>query len=280
MKKAIKKIIQVLKAKEMVPIIRNVPDSKLLEDKVALIIGGSGGIGMAVAKKIYDAGAKIIIAGTNEKKLSMCRDKIIGECVQEDRLKFIVINLENVAGFETDIKKAVALYSGHPIDILVNAAGVINKHDFFNTTEEEYERIMDINVKGVFFMSQIVGKHMIESNVKGHILNISSASALRPAWTPYQMSKWAIRGFTMGLADTLLPHGIVVNAIGPGPTATCMLGKASGESIYNRNNPSERYATPEEIADLSLYLVSSMGDLVVGDTFYITGGGGTISYHR
>lgn len=73
---------------------------------------------------------------------------------------------------------------------------------------------------------------LIYSNkIKGHILNVSSSSALRPAWTPYQMSKWSIRGFTMGLADLLMPYGIVVNAIAPGQTATPMLGKKT-EIIY------------------------------------------------
>ena len=78
---------------------------------------------------------------------------------------------------------------------------------FLNMTEKEYESIMDINAKGTFFMSQAVGRYMIEKSIKGHILNITSSSALRPAWTAYEMSKWAVKGFTLGLADALLPYG-------------------------------------------------------------------------
>lgn len=125
---------------------------------------------------------------------------------------------------------------------------------------------MDINAKGSFFMSQAVGRFVIENRIKGHILNVTSSSALRPAWTPYQMSKWAVRGFTMGLADKLLPYGIIVNAIAPGPTATPMLGKQEGDSIYNDSNPSGRYAMPEEIASLAAIMVSDMGNMIVGDT--------------
>ena len=121
---------------------------------------------------------------------------------------------------------------------------------------------------------------MIDNKIQGHILNISSSSALRPAWTPYQMSKWSIRGFTQGLADTLLPYGIVVNAIGPGQTATKMLGMEENDSIYNATNPVGRYAMPEEIANLALLMVGKTGDLIIGETFYITGGSGSISMHR
>ena len=147
-------------------------------------------------------------------------------------------------------------------------------------TEAEYDSIMDINAKGTYFMSQAVGKHMIEKKVRGHILNVASSSALRPAWTPYQMSKWAVRGLTLGLADVLLPYGIVVNAIAPGPVATPMLGKFEGDSIYNETSPSGRYAMPEEIAQLAVFMVSHLGDLIVGDTFYMTGGSGTITLHN
>lgn len=173
----------------------------------------------------------------------------------------------------------VEKFEENRIDILVNSAGIVAKHNFLETTEEEYDSIMNINAKGTFFISQEIGKYMIKNKIKGHILNVSSSSALRPAWTPYQMSKWAIRGFTLGLADTLLPYGITVNAIAPGPVATQMLGKKEGDSIYNEFSPSGRYALPSEIAELALFMVSDLGNLIIGDTFYITGGSGTISYH-
>lgn len=129
-------------------------------------------------------------------------------------------------------------------------------------------------------MSQAVSQFMIEKKSKGHILNITSSSALRPAWTPYQMSKWAIKGFTLGLADTLIPYGIIVNAIAPGPTATPMLNKQEGDSIYEPYTPARRYATPEELGSLAVFMVSSAGDMIVGDTVYMTGGSGTITLHH
>ena len=176
------------------------------------------------------------------------------------------------------IRSAAELFPENRIDILVNCAGVINHSRFEEISEEEYDSIMDINTKGTFFMCQAMGKFMIDRHIKGHILNVSSSSALRPAWTPYQMSKWAVRGFTLGLADTLLPYGIIVNAIAPGPVATKMLGKSETDNIDNPSCPIGRYALPGEIASLATFMVSDLGDMIVGDTFYMTGGSGTIRY--
>ena len=85
------------------------------------------------------------------------------------------------------VKEAEALFEENRIDILVNSAGVVVKHDFWGIDEKEYDRIMDTNAKGTFFMSQAVGKAMIEKQIKGHILNVTSSSALRPAWTNVKM---------------------------------------------------------------------------------------------
>ena len=275
-KKTVKKIANLVKSPKLVPIVQTVPDSELLKGKVALITGGSGGIGMAITARFLAAGAKVIIVGTNDEKLARCCAQLGGE----ENVKSIKMDARNVSEYASMVERALKLFPEARIDILVNSAGVVNKGGFFEITEEEYDRVMDINVKGVFFACQAVSRYMIDNKIKGHILNISSSSALRPAWTPYQMSKWSIRGFTQGLADTLLPHGIVVNAIGPGQTATRMLGMEDNESIYNGSNPCGRYATPEEIANLALFMVGQTGDLIIGETFYITGGSGSISMHR
>lgn len=89
-----------------------------------------------------------------------------------------------------------------------------------------------------------------------------------------------MKGFTLGLTDMMIPHGIVVNAIAPGPTATPMLGKYEGDSIYEPYTPSRRYAMPEEIASLAVFMVSDAGNMIVGDTFYMTGGSGTLTLHH
>ena len=274
LKNAVHTLIQMGKEEKIQPIIVPVEKEKLLDGKVALITGGTSGIGLAVAQAFQNAGAKVIITGTNQQKLEITLKKMGGGG------KGLLIDVRDTEHLPDKVKEAEALFEENRIDILVNSAGVVVKHDFWGIDEKEYDRIMDTNAKGTFFMSQAVGKAMIEKQIKGHILNVTSSSALRPAWTPYQMSKWAVRGLTLGLADTLLPYGIVVNAIAPGPTATPMLGKTEGSSISEPNNPSKRYAMPEEIASMAVYMVSDAGRMIVGDTVYMTGGSGTITLHH
>lgn len=271
-KNVLQAVISMLKEEKKIPIAVATGEDQKLQGKIALITGGSGGIGAAMAKEFVRCGAKVIIAGTNEGKLKTVVDSLGGAA------KYILLNVLEVGAMSDKVREAADFFPEKRIDILVNSAGVVVENDFINITEQEYDKIMDINAKGSFFMSQVVSRFMIENKIKGHILNVTSSSALRPAWTPYQMSKWAMRGFTMGLADKLLPYGIVVNAIAPGPTATSMLGKEEGDSIYT-NNPAGRCAMPSEIASLAAFMVSDMGNMIVGDTFYMTGGSGTITYH-
>lgn len=278
MKELIKKGIKLFKSKEFIPIPQPINTSSLLKGKNALITGGSGGIGLAIAEAFLKNGANVVITGRKESVLESCCDRLVQK-IPESYCEYIVLDVIKVDSISQKVSEAATLLNGK-IDILVNSAGLINKSSFEDITEKEYDAIMNTNTKGTFFLSQAVAKHMIESHIKGHILNVTSSSALRPAWTPYQMSKWAIRGFTMGLADLLLPYGIVVNAIAPGPTATPMLGKKSGDSIYNANTPAGRYIMPSEIANLAVFMVSDMANMVIGNTFYITGGSGTISYHK
>ena len=275
LKKRIKKLVYSFKSPKLIPIIEQKQSDRVLEGKTALITGGTGGIGIEIAKKILELGAFVIIAGTNEEKLNNSL-----KLLDNDKSNGIILNMLDVSSFEEFLVRTVSLSPSKKIDILVNCAGVITNESFFDTKEETFDRIMDINVKGTFFLSKFVAKHMIDNKIKGHILNVSSSSALRPAWSPYHISKWAIDGFTKGLADILISYGIVVNAIAPGPTATKMLNKQDGDSIYNSTNPSGRYSTPSEVASLAAFMVSPMGDMIVGDTFYITGGSGTISLHR
>ena len=276
-KKVIRSMMMLFKEEKKIPIPNPINAPELLKDKVALITGGSGGIGLAMAESFLKSGAKVIITGTNEEKLRSCCKKISGQ--KEENLKYIVLDVLNIESMPDIIRSATTMFPENKIDILVNSAGVSNKSDFLNMSEQEYDNIMDINAKGTFFMSQAVAKYMIENKIKGHILNVTSSSALRPAWTPYQMSKWAVRGLTTGMADLLMPYGIVVNAIAPGPTATPMLGKYEGDGIYHPTIPAGRYTMPSEIAALATFMVSDMGDMIIGDTFYMTGGSGTTTLH-
>lgn len=274
LKYKVRGFIQLLKRKEKIPIPQPVNAERILEGKTALITGGSGGLGIAFAKAFMQAGCSVIIAGTSQSKLDTCKAEL-GQDVRT-----ITIDISNVSNLPEKVNEAVRLSPTGKIDILVNSAGVNKAQNFLNVNELDYDRIMDINAKGTYFMSQAVAKYMISNGIKGHILNVSSSSAQRPAWTPYEISKWAINGMTKGMADVLLPYGIIVNAIAPGPTATPMLIKNGDSCISNDNNLIGRFEMPSEIANLATFMVSNMGDMIVGDTIYISGGSGVISLHH
>ena len=271
LKHAIKQGIVALKAKNIQPVMQTVGDECLLKGKTALVVGGSGGIGKAVAKAFLKNGANVVIAGTRRAKVDKVVLELGGNCAG------IVADRADPDTFSKVIDEAAAFYG--PINILVNSAGVhtedVSMGGFLDFSVEEYDRILDINLRGVYFMVQSVAKRMISDKVSnGHILIVSSSAGNEPAWSPYRVSKWGLKGITEGMASALVPHGIVVNAIAPGSTATPLLGVEKGDSISAEDNRLGRFAMPEEIAEFAVMLASPMGDMVVGDTLYVSGGRG------
>lgn len=269
--KKILKALNLLRTKKLVPIMTPVDKEKILDGKVALITGGSGGIGLAIAEAFLASGCKVVIAGTRKEKLVQIKSKLSNE-----NLATMVINVTDVKSLPGKVSEAAEFFG--KIDILVNSAGAHHTHEFEDMLEDEYDKIMDTNVKGTFFMCQAMIEYMMKKKIHGHILNVSSSSALRPAEGPYHMSKWALTGLTKGLARRFYKNGIIVNAIAPGQTATPMMDVDKNEDISNTYAFAGRYAMPEEIATLATMMVSSMGDMIVGDTYYMTGGSGVVTF--
>lgn len=272
--KLLKKILKHFIVKETRTINTPVLQGHFLDGKNALIIGGAGGIGTAITKAFYDNGCTIVISGTNSSRLEQ-----ICSNIGTDKVSYILLDLTQIQDIQQKVDEAAVILH-NKIDILVNCAGVHGPADFWSVTEKDWDSVLNINVKGMFFCCQIVGKYMKENGIKGHILNISSASALKLGKTPYEISKNAIKSLTLGLASEMIKHGIVVNCLGPGPTATKMLHRGTEDPIDWPGNPAGRMATPEEIANWAVLLASSMGDYVVGDTLYVSGGSGTICIDR
>lgn len=143
--------------------------------------------------------------------------------------------------------------------------------------ETDYDKIMDTNLKGVFFLSQLFCNYLVKTKNKGNVLNIASSSSLRPAISAYTLSKWGVRGLTMGFARSYAKFGITINGLAPGPTATPMLVSEDNSNLYNDKMLLGRYALPVEIANMAVFLVSGMGNSIIGDIVYMTGGAGLIS---
>lgn len=242
---------------------------RLLKDKTALIIGGSGGIGSAIAKTFVENGCKVVITGTNESKLqNVCCN------IGTEMIHYVVADISRNDDIKRLVNKTVQLLGR--IDIFVHSAGV-HCHDLFGSvTEQIWDTVMNINLKSVYFSCQEISNYMIENHIKGHLLIVGSASSAKPGWTPYEISKNGVRALTLGFADKLIKHGIVVNSVAPGPVSTPMLKKNDTSDIAWTGNPTGRMSTPAEIANWALFMVSDIGNMVVGDTFYVSGGSGTV----
>lgn len=268
----LKKICIYLKKKlireKIVPIKIPVCEGGMLKGKKTLIIGGSGGIGTGIAQCFVKNGAEVLITGTNKEKLIHVCETLEGQ------VQYFNLDVMDVKHIDINIKNAVETLEG--IDILVYCAGVHGLDIFGKVSEKTWDQVLDINLKGMYFVCQAVSNYMIKHGIKGHILTIGSASCAKPGWTPYEISKWGVRGLTLGLADKLISHGIIVNSIAPGPVATAMLGRETGDNLIWPGNPSGRMCSVEEIGNLAVVMVSDLGNMIVGDTFFISGGSGTV----
>lgn len=268
-------IIRRLPIHRVSPRIVEMSQNELLTGRTALVTGGTGGIGYDIAKSFVKAGAHVVITGRTQSKI----DKVVAElrqATETDRIEGIEFNMKDVKSIPEFWERLVNLVPSHKIDILVNNAGVTGDH-FSTTTEEQYDNILDTNLKGAYFLCQKMGKYMIDSKIHGNILNIASSSSIRPANSAYGVSKWGIRGLTEGLGRTLAPYDIVVNAIAPGQAVTNMMAGVSKDNIYHPTNLIKRYVLPSEIANMAVILVSDMGRTIIGDTIYMTGGSGNVT---
>lgn len=251
--------------------------SELLKGRWALITGGSSGIGFAIAKAMLNAGASVIITGRNETKLKNAYDTLLGSVEDKKRIVYEVMNNTDIDLYPSHLQSIKKKMREGEISILVNNAGILGGQ-FGTASHEDFDNIINTNLKGTFFLSQMIGHNMKDNHIKGNILNIGSSSSNRPAASAYTISKWGIRGLTLGMAKALIPHGIVVNAIAPGPTATPMLLSDDKQGIAHPNNPLGRFATPEEVANMAVLLTSGMGRTIVGDMIFMTGGAGILTF--
>lgn len=254
--------------------------SDLLRNRIALITGATSGIGLAIAEAFLRSGATVVLAGRSN-------ERVQAACSQLSQLQLgdghggvfgVLLDVSVPSTHAAALENISHLLSGKPLDILVNNAGVHGVTHYGRVTEAEYDTVLDTNLRGSYLLTQGVALGMVRAQVAGNILNISSSSSLRPANSPYTLSKWAMRGWTLGLAKTLISHGIVVNGLAPGPTATRMLVADSLDGIELSASPIGRYATPSEIAQMAVVLVSGLGRMVVGDTVFMTGGAGLLSF--
>lgn len=249
-----------------------VVNGEILAGKTVLITGGGSGIGLSIAKVCGNNGANVIICGRNITKLEEAHKEIMSN------VELYPLDISDEKKIDSEFNGIIEKTKFEKIDILVNNAGISKGAIFPETNYEDLSDTLDTNLKGTYMLSEIFANYLIDHHIKGNILNICSTSGNRPAISPYMVSKWGEIGFTKGFAKRLINYGIVVNGIAPGPTATGMLMEMANGDLSYEKSPAGRYVAAEEIANLALFLISDMGRMIVGETVFITGGCGTLTF--
>ena len=242
-----------------------------LKDKVAIITGGSRGIGYATAEAFLREGAAVIITASSQENADKAAAKL-RESYPAAKVEGISPELKNLASVEQVFAQVAAEYGS--IDILVNNAGVSESTPFMNYTQETFDKVMDINVRGVFNAARAAAEQM-EKQGRGVILNTSSMVSIhgQPSGMAYPASKFAVNGMTLSLARELGPKGIRVNAVAPGITETDMMKAVPREIIdpMIAQIPLRRLGQPEDIANAFVFLASDEASYITGVVLQVDG---------
>ncbi len=243
-----------------------------LHGKVALVCGGGRGIGKSIALGLAEAGADIAVVARTESEVEATAAEIASTGVKAMGLTLDVSQVAEIGPVVARVTDELG-----PIDILYNVAGINIRQLAAELKEEEFDKVMDINFKGSYFMSQEVGKRMIARGQGGKIVNIASIVTAfgLPKITVYTGSKGALGQFTKGLAVEWAPHNIQVNALAPGFIATDLNTHLWTEEFTNwilTRTPAGRVGRPEDMVGTAIFLASSAADFVTGQVIYVDGG--------
>ncbi|MGI8789226.1 MAG: glucose 1-dehydrogenase [Pyrinomonadaceae bacterium] len=246
-----------------------------MQEKVCIITGASSGIGRAAAKLFAENGARVVALGRNEKELNSLREEAK---TASGKIKIQLADILETTQIERVISDTVENFG--QIDVLVNAAGIILNGSIETTTLDDWDKMMNINLRSVFLMMQKCVPHL--EKTKGNVVNVSSVAGLRafPSVLAYCVSKAAIDQLTRCSALELAPKKVRVNAVNPGVVVTS-LHKRSGmnEEDYRnflenskKTHPIGRVGEPSEVAELIYYLASEKASWITGATYEIDGG--------
>lgn len=241
----------------------------MLKDKIAVITGGTRGIGFETVKVFVENGAKVILFGSRQQTVEKALQELAELKIQADGYW---PDLSDYAEIEETIAKIIGQYG--KIDILVNNAGISANQPIEKTSAEEFAKIMAVNVEAMFNVTKAVVPGM-KKHGEGVILNTSSMVSIygQPAGVGYPASKFAVNGLTKSLARELAPFGIRVNAVAPGITNTDMVASLPREMIdpLIKTIPLGRIGEPRDIANAFLFLASEMASYITGDILSVDG---------
>ena len=246
-----------------------------LQQKIAIVTGASQGIGLACAQRLVQEGARVMLVDLRPEGADAAAQ--LGE-----QARFYRADVSRKA--EVDVMVQATLDAFGRIDILVNNAGVTHAADFLDLQEEDFDRVLRINLKSMFLCSQAAAREMVKRQT-GCIINMSSVNAelTIPNQVPYVISKGGVKQLTRVAAISLAEHGIRVNAIGPGTILTelakqAVLGSPEARHTILSRTPLGRCGEPEEVAAICAFLASDDASYVTGQTLYADGGRMALNY--
>jgi glucose 1-dehydrogenase len=246
-----------------------------LQGKVAIVTGGNSGIGKAVVLELAAQGASIVIDYVSHPEATEELEKQLA-ALGEDQVIGVDADVSKVADLQMLVDTAVKRFGR--LDIMVNNAGVETRTSVLDTTEEQYEKVLDINLKSAFFGTQVAAKQMIEQGGGGRIINISSVHEdwPMPGNTAYCLSKGGMRMLTRTAGVELGPHGITVVGVGPGavatPINTSTMNDPEAMKTLDAAIPLGRMAQPEEIAATVAFLATDDAAYLTATTVFADGG--------
>jgi NAD(P)-dependent dehydrogenase (short-subunit alcohol dehydrogenase family) len=248
------------------------PQSSILPGRVAIVTGGSRGIGLAISRALAEAGARVVIANRDA-----ARGARAASGLRAAGLEAVAIPVDVTERHSVQALVDAVMQRFRRVDILVNNAGVHVRKETEDVTDEEWERLMGVNVTGTFLCSQIVGRHMIRRR-RGVIVNVASMGAAiqLSRGTAYCATKAAVAQFSSALACEWGRFGVRVNAVAPGAVHTAMSEEIWNDPVRRRFNsqqaPLGRWGRPVDVAAAVLYLASDQAAYVTGHILYVDGG--------
>jgi NAD(P)-dependent dehydrogenase (short-subunit alcohol dehydrogenase family) len=251
-----------------------------LEGRTALITGAAGGIGLGCAEAFAQEGCDLVLLDIDEKRLAAAAKDLANRSGR--KVHALACDLSDADAARKAVIKAAALLGR--IEVLVNNAGILVPGDILDAELEDFDRVLAVNLRAPFVVGQTVARHMVDAKIRGSIINMSSINAVLaiPNQIAYVTSKGGISQLTKAMALGLAPHGIRVNAIGPGTIVTDILkGVMENDDARRRvlqRTPLKRFGQPDEIGRVAVFLASEDASYMTGQTIYPDGGRLALNY--